>query len=78
MIMVKNLTITINNEKKKLIQEKFLANVDFRLKEIMNFAATSIEGFQTNNIPWCVGESEFYCRLQYMLDVIDLRYTGFR
>lgn len=58
--------------------ENFAANVDFRLKEITNFALTAIENFQTNNIPWCVGESEFYCRIQYMLDGVDFRYNGFR
>lgn len=50
------------------------ATVDFRLKEIVNFAFTAIEGFSTDNIPWCVGESVFYCRFQYMLDSVDLRY----
>lgn len=59
--------------------ESFIAaNVDYRLKEIVNFAFTAIEGFSTNNIPWCVGKSEFYCRLQYMLDQIDFRYPGGR
>lgn len=54
------------------------ANVDFRLKEIVNFAFTAIEGFSADNIPWCVGESVFYCRTQYMLDQIDFRYPGLR
>lgn len=56
---------------------KFLdayANTDFRVKEIANFALTAVEGFESHQIPWCVGESEFYCRFQYMLDIIDLRY----
>lgn len=56
----------------------FSANVDFRLKEIVNFAFTAIEGFSSDNIPWCVGESVFYCRVQYMLDQIDFRYPGLR
>lgn len=56
---------------------KFLdayANTDFRVKEIANFALTAIEGFESHEIPWCVGESQFYCRFQYMLDQIDQRY----
>ncbi|CRK89269.1 CLUMA_CG003028, isoform A [Clunio marinus] len=54
------------------------ANVDIRLKEIVNFAFTAIEAFEKNDIPWCVGESEFYCRFQLMLDNVDLRYPGDR
>lgn len=60
---------------------KFLdayASTDFRIKEIANFALTAIEGFESHQIPWCVGESEFYCRFQYMLDQVDLRYPLFR
>jgi hypothetical protein len=52
------------------------ANIDFRVKEIANFALTAIEGFQSHEIPWCVGASQFYCRFQYMLDSIDLRYPS--
>ena len=58
--------------------EIFAADVDFRIREIANFAFTAIEGFSYDNIPWCVGKSPFYCRLQYMLDSIDLRYPGSR
>lgn len=52
------------------------ANVEQQLKEIVNFSLTSVEGFNYDNIPWCVGESPFYCRFQYMLDSIDARYPG--
>lgn len=57
---------------------KFAANMDIKIREIADFAFTAIESFQHDNIPWCVGESQFYCRLQYMLDSIDFRYPGTR
>jgi hypothetical protein len=41
------------------------AKVDVRLREITNFAMSAIEGFQHDNIPWCVGESQFYCRVRF-------------
>lgn len=66
-----------SEEERKGRNYKFLdayANTDFRIKEIANFALTAIEGFESHQIPWCVGESEFYCRFQYMLDQVDLRY----
>ncbi|KAG5671567.1 hypothetical protein PVAND_001760 [Polypedilum vanderplanki] len=53
-------------------------HVDSKIKEIANFALTAIEGFESHQIPWCVGDSEFYCRVQYMLDQIDSRYPGNR
>lgn len=40
--------LSVHETKLRLVS----ANVDFRLKEIVNFAFTAIEGFSTDNIPW--------------------------
>ncbi|CAH1728415.1 unnamed protein product [Chironomus riparius] len=66
-----------DEERKSKLLDSY-ADVDFRVKEVANFALTAIEAFESHDIRWCVGESEFYCRLQYMLDAVDLRFPGNR